>query len=61
MGLLFFSFCYARVIWGYMGIMEMKMETTTMGYLGFRLRGFFYPVTAASNSAVPCEFRSPNS
>ena len=27
------------VYWGYIGIMEKKMETTIMGYIGFRAYG----------------------
>ena len=27
---------YIGDLWGYIGIMEKKMETTIMGYLGFR-------------------------
>ena len=26
--------------WGYIGVMENNMEATTMGYIGFRVRGF---------------------
>ena len=26
---------YFGVIWGYLGIMEKKMETTIVGYVGF--------------------------
>ena len=26
---------YSLLCWGYMGIMEKKMETTIMGYIGF--------------------------
>ena len=29
------------VYWGYMGIMEKKMETTMKGYRGFRVQGIF--------------------
>ena len=38
------GFGYIGVIfgfyWGYMGIMEKKMETTIMDYIGFRGLGF---------------------
>ena len=31
---------YSRNSFGYIGIMEKKMETTIMGYIGFRVLGF---------------------
>ena len=27
--------------WGYMGIMEKKMETTILGYIGYRIWGIW--------------------
>ena len=30
-----------RVILGYMGIMEKKMETTIMGYIGYKIWGIW--------------------
>ena len=40
---LFLGYGYIGVIfglcWGYMGIMEKKMETTIIGYTGFRVCG----------------------
>ena len=31
------------VYWGYIGIMEKKMETTILGYIGFRVSEIYKP------------------
>ena len=43
---------YIRLYWGYMGIVEKKMETTTMGYIGFRKKDSIGGFMALSSVAI---------
>ena len=38
--------------WGYMGLMEKKMETTIMGYIGFRVYRLCRIMLRASKEGV---------
>ena len=33
---------YVGLYWGYIGIMENKLETTIMGYIGLKFGGVFW-------------------
>ena len=42
------------VYWGNIRIMEKKMETSIMGYLGFRVMGMLVGEFMETTPAIPC-------